>query len=146
MVVGRAGWGARTFDETVARSAHRQRIRRPGYVTAAERIALMAGASVFCYPSVYEGFGLPPLEAMALGVPVVATSAGAVPEVVGDAAELVAPGDTAALAAALARTVDDDGLRSRLVRLGRERVAGYTWQATAAGLTALYRDTRAAGR
>ena len=67
----------------------------------------MAGALLLAYPSLYEGFGLPPLEAMSLGVPVVATTAGAIPEVVGDAALLVPPGDAPALAEALVAAVGD---------------------------------------
>ncbi len=138
LVVGRDGWGAEAFDKSVEGSAFRDRIWRRGYVTAPDRVALMAAARVYCYPSLYEGFGLPPLEAMALGVPVVATSAGAVPEVVGEAAELVPPGDADALAAALQRVLEDDERRSYLVKAGTERAAEYTWERTAAGLAELY--------
>ena len=82
-------------------------IHRIGWVD--DRSSLIAGALVLAYPSLYEGFGLPPLEAMSLGVPVVATTAGAIPEVVGDAAVLVAPRDVAALSEALLeRRADDD--------------------------------------
>ena len=95
------------------------KVVRVGYLPEGERQSLLDGAAVLAYPSLYEGFGFPPLEAMAAGVPVVATAAGAVPEVVGDAAELVAPGDHVAMAAALARVLDDAGLRARLVEAGR---------------------------
>ena len=91
----------------------------------------------------YEGFGLPPLEAMAAGVPVVATAAGALPEVLGDAALLVPAGDVEALSDALGRALDDADSRSRLVHAGRARAATYSWGACAAGLVDLYR--RAAG-
>jgi glycosyltransferase involved in cell wall biosynthesis len=108
---------------------------------------LLEGALALAYPSVYEGFGFPPLEAMAAGVPVVATSAGAVPEVVGDAAELVAPGDHEAMAAALARVIDDDALRARLVHCGRVRASSFSWESAAASMIDLYgvaaRDRRA---
>jgi glycosyltransferase involved in cell wall biosynthesis len=97
-------------------------------------------AEVLAYPSVYEGFGFPPLEAMRAGVPVVATAVPAVAEVAGDAAALVPSGDAAALAAAVQAVLDDEHQRDRLVAAGRRRAAGFTWEACAAGLAALYRD------
>ena len=117
---------------------------RLGAVTDAQRAALLRGATVVAYPSRYEGFGLVPLEAMAVGVPVVATSVGAIPEVVGDAAALVAPGDPSALAEALHAALTDDGGRAALVARGRERVGSFTWERSVAGIVALYR--RAAGQ
>ncbi len=85
----------------IATARRPERVGRTGYVEGAERLGLLAGAAVFAFPSVYEGFGLPTLEAMAAGVPVVATAAGAVPEVCGDAALIVPVGDLDALAGAL---------------------------------------------
>src|SRR5204863_4882087 len=105
------------------------------------RAAVLAGAAVLAFPSVYEGFGLPPLEAMASGVPVVATRAGAVPEVVGDAAHLVDVGDADGLAEALAAVLDlDDAGRAAVVARGRARAGMFSWGRCADGLTALYRD------
>jgi alpha-1,3-rhamnosyl/mannosyltransferase len=104
------------------------------------RAELVRGARVFAYPSVYEGFGLPPLESMTAGVPVVATAAGAVPEVLGDAASIVPVGDVEALAGALEVALHDDGTRARLVAAGRDRVARYSWENCAEGLVGVYRQ------
>ena len=143
VVAGPDGWGVGAFAAAVAELRHGARLRRLGYVDGADKAALVAGAAVFAYPSLNEGFGLPPLEAMAAGVPVVATAAGALPEVLGDAARLVPPGDVTALAAALAEVAADEGERARLVARGRRRVAALSWERCAAGLAELYR--RAAG-
>lgn len=98
---------------------------------------------MLAYPSLDEGFGLPPLEAMSVGVPVVATRAGGIPEVVGDAALLVDVGDAAGMAEALRAATADERERARLVAAGRHREATFTWARTAAGLAQLWR--RAAG-
>ncbi|MDP9421149.1 MAG: glycosyltransferase, partial [Actinomycetota bacterium] len=107
-----------------------------------DRAALLAGATVLAYPSRYEGFGFPPLEAMAAGVPVVATAAGALPEVVGDAAVLVKVGDGDGLAGALASLLDDAERREALVAAGRRRVARYRWDRCAEDLMVLYQRRR----
>ena len=116
------------------------RVAFTGRVSDAELRALYAGASAFVFPSRYEGFGLPPLEAMAFGAPVVCADAASLPEVVGDAALLFPSGDAAALAAALFRLLDDPALRERLAQAGRERAAQFTWQRTAAATVAVYRE------
>ena len=137
---GGDGWDEGAFDLAVTRSPHHARIRRLGYVDAATRADLLAGATAFAYPSRYEGFGFPPLEAMAVGVPVVATAVGSLPEVLGDAARLVPDDDAAALAAALEVLLTDDAERATRTAAGRTRAAGYSWAATADRLAAVYRD------
>lgn len=146
VLAGNAGWGAAVLEAAVAASPFRQRIVRLGYVARATRDALLAGAAVLAYPSIYEGFGLPPLEAMSRGVPVVATRAGALPEVLGDGAALVGVGDPAELAGAIARLLDDDTAAAALGAAGRRRAAGFSWERCAAGLASIYRDATAGGR
>lgn len=97
-------------------------------VTDLELAALYAGAAAFVFPSRYEGFGLPPLEAMACGTPVVAANNSSIPEIVGDAALLTPTDDTAALATALRRLLDEPGLRRDLTERGLMRAAGFSWQ------------------
>lgn len=127
LFVGRDIWGT---DPTarIAASHGWDWARFAGYVPDDELPALYAAASVFAYPSLYEGFGIPPLEAMACGTPVVASTAGALPEVLGDAALLVDPTDEAALADALLAAAED---RGTLRRRGLQRAAGFTWERAA---------------
>jgi glycosyltransferase involved in cell wall biosynthesis len=118
---------------------------RAGYLDDATVAAALGHAAVLAYPSRYEGFGFPPLQAMAAGVPVVATAAGAVPEVVGDGAVLVGPGDSDGLAAAISRVLDGGSEVAEQVARGLRRSAEFTWEACATGLAGLYRDACADG-
>ena len=113
-------------------------MRRLGYVSDGQRRDLLAGAAALAYPSRYEGFGFPPLEAMAAGVPVVAARSGAIPEVVGDAAVLVDPDDVDALAAALLAVVRDPDQRRALVTRGRAQLARFSWARMSDELATLY--------
>ena len=102
-----------------------------GAVPDAELRELYQQTECLLFPSLYEGFGLPVLEAMALGAPVVASDRSSIPEVVGDAGALVDPTDWTTMAAEVRRLVQDSALREERVRLGRERAAGFTWERTA---------------
>jgi glycosyltransferase involved in cell wall biosynthesis len=115
-----------------------KRVQVAGYVDERLRATLLSRARVFAYPSLYEGFGFPVLEAMAAGTPVVAGRAGAIPEVAGDGALLVDPTDVDAIAEGLTRVLDDPALAEQLVRAGRTQAAGYSWRRAAAGLSDLY--------
>jgi glycosyltransferase involved in cell wall biosynthesis len=137
VIAGPDGWGAEALTGAVGRARHGDRVVRLGWVDDPTRAALVAAAAVFAYPSVYEGFGLPPIEAMGAGVPVVASRAGALPEVCGDGVDLVPVGDVDALAAALARVLGDPGHRADLVARGRRVAAGYDWSTTAERFAAL---------
>jgi glycosyltransferase involved in cell wall biosynthesis len=142
VVAGGRGWGADEFDAAVTAAVHRDRVRTLGYVSSEQRRDLLAGASVLAFPSRYEGFGFPPLEAMRAGVPVVAARAGAIPEVVDDAAVLVEPDDADALAEALRVVLTDDAARERLVGRGRARRDAFSWTEAADRLVELYEAVR----
>ena len=137
---GPSGWDGGAFESSIRNSPFRDRIRVLGYVGADTRANLLAGASVFAYPSLYEGFGFPPLEAMATGVPVVATSVGSLPEVLGDGAFFVEADDADALASALAQLLSDSAMRERLIQRGLAISEGYSWPKTADALISLYRS------
>jgi len=113
-------------------------VRFLGWTSAEELEGLFAAATAFVFPSFYEGFGLPVLEAMARGVPVACSDRASLPEVAGDAALLFDPADPAAIAGALRRLLADAALRERLARAGRERAATFTWERTAAQTVAAY--------
>ncbi|MGE3833992.1 MAG: glycosyltransferase family 4 protein [Acidimicrobiia bacterium] len=138
--------GAEGDAEAAVAAAGREsgaRVTRLRTVDDDLRASLLRGAAALAYPSRDEGFGLPPLEAMSVGVPVVATRAGALPETVGDAALLVEVDDVGGLAEALVAATTDAGVRDRLVAAGRAREATYTWARTATGLAELWRRAAA---
>ncbi len=128
VIVGRAGWLTDPIYEAVTAQTVTEHVQFTGYVPDGDVPALYAGADVFAFVSLYEGFGMPALEAMACGAPVVAANMSSLPEVVGDAGLLVDPTDVAAIAAALTRVVSDDALRARLVTAGLARATKYTWE------------------
>jgi glycosyltransferase involved in cell wall biosynthesis len=146
VLAGPPGWGEESLSEAIGRSSFAGRIVRTGWISAAVKRALLSRASLLAYPSLYEGFGFPPLEAMAVGTPVVATRVGALPEVLGDAALLVEARDVEALAEALARVLDDPAVRQDLIARGSGRVGQFTWTRCAEGLVGLYRDAVAERR
>lgn len=140
VLAGPPGWGESALDRAVAAATYSERIVRPGWLDDGAVAELLASASVLAYPSRYEGFGFPPLEAMARGVPVVATDVGALREVLGDAAALVPVGDAEALAGAIATVLDSAETASARAEAGRRRAEQFSWSACAEGLSSLYRD------
>ena len=140
VVVGADGWGSDRFAAAVEASPWSDRIVRPGYLDDRDLDTVLRQAAVLAYPSRYEGFGFPPLQAMAAGVPVVATAAGAIPEVVGDGAMVVPAGDRDGLASALGEVLDGGVGVEGLVARGLHRSAQFSWDACAAGLAELYSD------
>jgi glycosyltransferase involved in cell wall biosynthesis len=127
VIAGKRGWLAEQVLTELGRHAEAN-VRILDYVPLADLSALYSGAAVYCQPSLYEGFGMPILEAMACGSPVVAANASALPEVAGDAALLVDPSDDEAIGGAIARILDDDVFRRQLIEAGRERADLFTWQ------------------
>ncbi|HEY3080517.1 MAG TPA: glycosyltransferase family 1 protein [Chloroflexota bacterium] len=121
-----------------------EHVRLPGLVPDAELPALYTGATLFVYPSRYEGFGLPVLQAMACGTPVACSRGGSLIEVAGEAALTFAPDDEPGLAAALVRGLQDEPLRQRLRGAGLDRAAAFTWEKTAAATLQAYADAVAA--
>lgn len=140
VIVGSKGWHYEDVFEEVARQGLTERVHFPGFVDDADLPALYSAASLFVYPSLYEGFGLPALEAMACGTPVVASHQSALPEVVGEAGLLVNPRDVDALAAAMSQLLADTELRQKFAHAGQIRAASFTWPDMAAKLLALYRQ------
>ena len=138
ILAGGRGWG---YDEAMRQREAlglTDRVHQLGHVPDDDLPALMSAATVFVYPSLYEGFGLPPLEAMACGTPVVASSAPCLAEVLGDAALLAPPDDSEALAEALAQTIGDADLRAGLRKRGLRRAQQFSWQAAAKQLVSAY--------
>jgi len=141
VIAGRDGPARPAVDDAIARLAPdaARRVVLAGQVDDAGRRALLNRAAVLAYPSIYEGFGFPLLEAMSADVPVVAARAGSIPEVAGDAALLVEPADDDELAAAIDRLLADDTIRAELVARGRDRLGAFSWTETARSLAACYR-------
>jgi glycosyltransferase involved in cell wall biosynthesis len=110
------------------------------YVPESDLPALFCGAGMFVFPSLYEGFGLPPLEAMACGVPVACSNASSLPEVVGDAGMMFDPYDIYAIASAVANLLDSAGLRDKLREAGLRRASKFTWQRTAQATLSIYQS------
>ncbi len=128
VLAGKKGWLYDDLFAQVDRLGLAGRVLFPGYVADPDLPALLSGALAFVFPSLYEGFGLPVLEAGACGVPVITSTTSSLPEVAGDAALLVDPQDVDAIAAAMQRLVSDDALRAELSRRGLENVKRFSWE------------------
>jgi alpha-1,3-rhamnosyl/mannosyltransferase len=139
-LVGPRGWRAAGLEERFDALERDGQIRRLGYVPDAERPALYAGAAGLAYPSLYEGFGLPPLEAAASGVPVLTSRDSPMEEVLGGTAVLVDPLDVDAIRAGLVRLVQDDAMREEAARLGPGWGARFGWESCVARTVAVYRE------
>jgi glycosyltransferase involved in cell wall biosynthesis len=137
-IAGGTGWHTDEIFAEVTRLNLKNRVHFLGFVADGDLPTLYSAAAVLVYPSLYEGFGLPVLEAMACGTPVIASNCSAMPEVVGAAGLLVDPLDVDALAAAVTRLLNDAGLQQHLAQAGLARAAQFTWTGMAATLLDLY--------
>jgi glycosyltransferase involved in cell wall biosynthesis len=140
VLAGSDGYGAQEIRDRIAASPARDRIVAPGYVSTGELASWYRRAGVFAFPSLDEGFGMPVLEAMAAGVPVLTSSRSALPEVAGDAALLADPEDGDAVTAGLQRITEDAGLRAELVARGLVRASEFTWDRAVAETWRVYRE------
>lgn len=138
VLAGGEGWGLPGFGARVEASRHAARVKRLGYVPHEKTASLISQARVLAYPSLYEGFGLPPLEAMALGTVVVGSSSSSLPEVVGDAGLLPDPSSVSQIAASLEKAVLDEAWRAEARRLGFQRARRFTWSRAAHRTRALF--------
>jgi len=131
VLAGKRGWLYKELFAQVHRMGLERRVLFPGYIPDKNKAALLSGALAFVFPSLYEGFGLPIVEAQACGCPVITSTTSSLPEVAGEAALLVDPGDTNAIAAAMQDVVADPGLRERLIEHGFANVRRFSWTACA---------------
>jgi glycosyltransferase involved in cell wall biosynthesis len=138
VVAGRTGWLYADIFDTVKTLALEDEVIFTGFVADEDLPALYRGAHMFVFPSLYEGFGLPILEAMASGVPVITSHTASMPEVAGDAAILVDPHDPKAIAEGMARVLAEDRLREALIQKGLARARRYTWDSVAQKTLELY--------
>ena len=144
VIAGREGWKCGPVKDATKISPHAGRIHFPGFIRPEDLSALLGAARVFVWPSLWEGFGLPPLEAMACGTPVVSSNRSSIPEALGDSVLLADPLNVEQLAAAMRDAAADEDLRKRLAAAGLARAATFTWRRTAQLTAAAYR--RAMGK
>ncbi len=137
LLAGGMGWRSEHFNDILQKALASGYVKRLGYVSDAELVRLYGGAKAFVFPSFYEGFGLPPLEAMACGTPVIASNASSIPEVVGEAGLLIDPNNPKSIEKALLRLDEDEDLRLRLQTLGLQRSKTFRWEKAAKKLLTL---------
>lgn len=140
VLVGRKAWLHDDIFAAARDSGYADELVFTGYVPDDDLVALYNAADLFVYPSIFEGFGLPPLEAMACGTPVVCSNTSSIPEVVGADALLVNPLDVEALARAISMALDDTDLRTRLSKQGIRRAASFSWDDTGRAIAEVYRQ------
>lgn len=132
VIAGKKGWLYEDIFRMVERLGLTRQVIFTGYLTGGDNVTLLSGAKAFVFPSLYEGFGMPPLEAMACGAPVIVSKGSSLTEVTGDAGLSVAPGDIYGLAQAMKRLAEDEALRRELIKKGLERAKRFTWEASSA--------------
>jgi len=139
VIVGMKGWNTADLERKLGAMVASGHVRKLGYLSRDDLAVVMAGATAMVYPSVYEGFGLPPLEAMSSAVPVIATNVSSIPEVVGDSGLLIDPADVDGLVECMIRLGEDDMLRTALANKALARSMQFSWDRCADQTVAVYR-------
>jgi alpha-1,3-rhamnosyl/mannosyltransferase len=139
VLAGVTGWRNKEIHDRIARASSEGWLKHLGYVSDADLAGLYAGARLFIYPSIYEGFGLPPVEAMASGTPVIVANRSCLPEICGDAPRLVEPDDIEAFTSAIEQSLLDDDWRNEAIRRGLARARSFTWDRCLRGTVEVYK-------
>jgi len=146
VIAGKEGWLYSGIFDEVDRLGLKDSVHFLSYVTPKDLVNLYSIADMFVYPSLYEGFGFPPLEAMACELPVVASNISSMPEVIGDAAVLVNPYDVNSIAEGIFKVLTDDTLRLSLIEKGLERVKIFSWDKSAKEYLKVFEEILNSGR
>jgi glycosyltransferase involved in cell wall biosynthesis len=140
VLAGGTGWLTEEIFNTVKLAGVEDRVILAGFVAEEEKSLWYSAATAFVYPSIYEGFGLPPLEAMACGAPVIVSNAASLPEVVGEAGVMIDPNDERSWSAAMSRVWHDETYRAELTDRGLRQAKKFSWIETARSITSTYRQ------
>jgi len=140
VLVGMLGWKTSSLEKLIEPMLKTGEVRQLGYVSREELIDITASAKMLIYPSIYEGFGLPPLEAMACGTPVIASNVSSIPEVVGDAGLLIDPHDSNQLKEAILAVIDDEDLSKRLSKASLDQSKKFSWEQCTHNTIAIYNE------
>lgn len=140
ILVGKPGYGYARIKQHRASSKYQSAIIEKGYVTEEEKWELLKSADIFLFPTLYEGFGIPVLEAQSVGVPVVTSNTSSLPEVAGDGAVFVDPASVESIAEGVQKLLSDEGVRNGIISKGRENIKRFSWEGCAANLSVLLND------
>lgn len=146
VIAGKKGWLYQEVFDEVLKNGVEDKVIFTGYVSDEHLPYIYSGADMFIYPSIYEGFGLPPVEAMACGIPVITSNCSSLPEAVEDAALLVDPYKVSDIKDAIKKVYQDNALRRTLISKGFERIKTLTWKATAENVLEIYDDMRVSNK
>lgn len=140
VIVGSKGWKNKEIYEAISLAKNRDKIKVIGYINKSERVYFYNLAEIFCYPSFYEGFGLPVLEAMASGVPVITSAVSSLPEVAGNAALYIDPNDISTIAVAMGQLAANNELKSLMIKNGLVQAKKFNWDTTAAEYLKIFKQ------
>ncbi len=138
VLAGSIGWKSEKIFELIDRYNLKENVHITGYISQPEQVALYNEATCFVFPSLYEGFGMPALEAMACGCPVITSNTSSLPEVVGNAGILVNPLDSSEIASSIQSVLEDDARRTSMIQLNKQQITKFTWTNTAESVISLY--------